>query len=145
MDHKAISLSSSTCRRRTGQFITLGFASMLGLLVGCSGGAPTGTVKGTVTGADGPPSGAYVNFFDDQSGVGGGTLIGPDGKFAFEQPLPVGQYAVTIVPPSAPPPLGDAAAAAAPPEIPKKFQSAATSELSAAVASGENDFQFTLQ
>src|SRR5690606_26346081 len=111
------------------------------LLAGCSGGGPpTGTVKGTVTAASGPPSGAYVTFFDSQSGVGGGTLIGPDGKFAFEQPLRVGQYTVTIVPPSAPPPLADGNAAATPaPTIPQQYQSEATSGLTAAVETGEND------
>lgn len=140
----------SICSTRRQWNIALTIVAALGLVVGCGGSElSTGTVSGTVTHDDGPLTGAYVNFFNSEHGTGGGAPIGANGEFAFDQPLRVGEYIVTIVPPSAPPPLpagdGQSAAAIDPPEIPDKYRSEATSDLRVQVEEGENSFDLALQ
>lgn len=150
MRHKFFPLfrALGTASRRALPAVTI--TAMLVLLASSTGcgqsGPPSGMVEGTVTLEGSSLAGAYVNFFNSESGAGGGAPIGADGKFAFEAPLRVGQYAVTIVPPSAPPPLPveDAAPEVKPPTIPKKYQSETTSELTADVKEGRNTFDFAL-
>lgn len=123
------------------------------LLAGCGdGGAarpapPTGSLSGTVTGADGRPLEAgSITFTNDEQGIGLTAAV-TDGSFAFEEDVPAGDYAVSIRPPAPEPP---APGEAAPPavdstQVPQKYRSAKTSGLTATVSEDGRELQFQLE
>ena len=120
-------------------------ACAVGLIVaaGC-GGPSNGKVGGSVTYKGQPVTQGEVSFYSKDKGIGATAKIDASGKYAFEQPLAEGTYAVAIVP--APP---DAAAPGTVPKpatnIPKKFQDPAGSGLSCVVKSGDNDYPIVLK
>ena len=66
------------------------------------------------------------------------AVVSTEGQFAFEEPVPVGKYAVAILPKGEEVPAGAGPTPTGPPAIPAKYQSEVTSGLEAAIAPGEN-------
>jgi hypothetical protein len=122
------------------------------LFLGCGGGddvreiGPTGEVEGTVN-LDGEPlTGGSVAFYQESTGNGGGGELGPDGKFKFDVPTPVGTYLVAFQPPAPPQPNDEDSGKLARVEsnIPEGYQAGDTSLVTAEVKEGPNTFTFKL-
>lgn len=119
---------------------------ILAITSGCGGSdsPQTGQVSGTVTFNSNPLSKGIVTFEDAALGRGGSAML-KEGRFEFDTPLNTGNYKVTVQPP--PPPAPTAAHATSPSPaiiIPKKYQQPATSDLTAVVKEGTNQFEFKL-
>lgn len=122
-------------------------ALVLGLS-GCDGGEkgkPTATVSGTVTFNGQPVKVGLVNFESDPPGnAAQGEL--KDGKFSVNGPVFLGKYKVTIGPPRGAPPIpGQTAPIPDMKDVPKKYESPRTSDLTAEVKKGSNDLKFELK
>lgn len=124
-------------------------ALVLSFVIGCGDGVtvgPTGEVEGSVT-LDGQPlTEGAVSLYDPSTGNSGGGELDAEGKFKFTQPVPVGKYRVSILPPEAPAP-DDAMAdmeATRNTTIHPLYQNGDTSELTANVTEGQNTYTFAL-
>lgn len=106
----------------------------------------TGLVSGNVTFNGKPVAAGVISFENKQDGVGATAKIA-DGKFTFDGGVSAGHYQVTVSPPQAePPPLN------APPQapqqyndIPAKYRSSSTSDLTVDIVEGENKVDFALK
>lgn len=119
---------------------SLGIAAALAL-AGC-GGPSSSSVSGKVTLAGQPVTQATVNFYNAKTGVAASAALGADGSYKITENLPAGSYAVSIVPladVSRPPMPGQAATPSAPSPVPGKYQSDASSGLTAEVKPGITD------
>lgn len=109
---------------------------------------PTGNVVGKVTLGGEPLDQWAVDFVKaDIMHVASATLSS-SGDFQFEQPMPVGDYQVAILPPAEEAPAGeeeDAKRAEVMKRVPEKYWSHATSGLTATVKEGDNSFTFELE
>lgn len=109
----------------------------------------TGTVSGTVVFEGEPVTEGVVNFSMASEGVGALADLDANGEFKFANPLPVGDYVVTISPPRPDPNLGPKEIVPIDPNdypnIPKKYHSETTSELTAQVIKGENKIEFEMK
>ena len=119
------------------------------VLAGCGGGGssakPSGDVSGEVTFEGKPVQAGVVNFESAASGAAAQAPI-KDGSFNFANPVPVGQYKVTIAPPpEAPPVPGETRPPVNPKDIPAKYRTPAKSDLKAEVAAGQNKVKFELK
>jgi len=117
-------------------------------LVGCGNATvPTGKVAGTVSLRGKPFDLGVVRFVKSDGVPVGSARLGPAGQFQFNEPIPVGDYRVAIVPPGeeapagAPAPRLDQAMKA----IPPKYRSEGTSGFTATVKEGENSLAFEMQ
>ena len=132
------------CRVRNSCRFVTGLSLLLFCVSGCGGNAQkTGTVKGKVTVGDTPLATGYVNFEDPSRGIGASAPV-TDGSYAFETPLNIGKYTVSVQPPSLVP---SAAPATGPAKdaIPDRYQQSASSPLTATVEEGENQMDFKLE
>lgn len=84
------------------------------------------------------PLAAGIVLFEDPARSIGATATVKDGKFAFVDPVPVGDYKVAVQPPPAPPPM-QAGPAEPKVDIPTKYQTSKTSDLTATVKKGTNE------
>lgn len=118
-------------------------------LAGCTFGPAKGEVRGKITFKNKPVTEGTVNFVNPTVGGGGEAQIGPDGSYAVEGGLVVGEYIVMINPlqvmdssdPRTPPTLVEKPA----PNIPQKYRNP-TSPLKVTVKEGKNDpFDFDLK
>jgi len=120
------------------------FASSCALVlaaIGC-GGPSSSSVSGKVTLSGQPVTKATVNFYNPTSGVAASAELGADGAYKIAENLPPGSYKVSIVPladVSRPPMPGQAAAPAAPSPVPGKYQSDASSGLTADIKPGSTE------
>ncbi|NUQ61265.1 MAG: hypothetical protein HUU20_02185 [Pirellulales bacterium] len=108
---------------------------------------PTGEVTGKVTMA-GQPLGEGTVVFFSKPGVPAATgPIGAGGEFRLETPVPAGDYKVAIQPLSGAAPTPESVGAKESPkvEIPPKYLSETTSELTASVKEGPNTVAFELK
>jgi hypothetical protein len=117
------------------------------VLVGCgSGGPATGDVAGTVEFNGQPISDGMITFHSSGTGTAMMTRI-KEGKYEFDTPLDVGEYAVYVTPPLPEP--QDPRLGVAPPKvatnIPAKAQDMTTSGLIAKVEPGDNTIPLTLK
>jgi hypothetical protein len=118
----------------------LGLAATLAF-VGC-GGPTSSAVSGKVTLGGQPVTKATVNFFNPTTGVAASAEIGADGAYKVTENLPPGSYKVSIVPladVSRPPMPGEPAAPAASSPVPGRYQSDASSGLTADIKPGTTD------
>lgn len=140
---------------RTARYTAASLAICLIPLVtsGCGGGGggreigPTGEVEGSVT-VDGEPlTQGSVSLYDPSTGNSGGGDLGPDGKFKFTAPVPVGKYDVSFLLPEAPPPDDPEADKLANESnlIHELYRSGDTSRMSAEVKEGLNRYTFDLK
>jgi hypothetical protein len=136
---------------RAGKFAGfLTTALCLFCLAGC-GGKPafeTGSVSGKVTHHDGKPlTNAVITFLAPQLGEEINADLGPDGTYKSQTPVKVGNYQVRVTPP----PVIDKADGSPPPkpianaDIPRKARDFATSQLTATIKTGKNEFNFDLK
>ena len=106
--------------------------------VGC-GGPASSSVSGKVTLSGQPVTKATVNFFNPTTGVAASAELGADGAYKITENLPAGSYKVSIVPladASRPPMPGQEATSAAVSPVPGKYQSDASSGLTADIKPG---------
>lgn len=120
---------------------------MLGILAGCGAGHDTearGTVTGKVTVKGKPLTTGRVNFISNTIGTGAGGDLKPDGTYALDGPVPLGNYNVFItfdIPPS----QRGTAAENVLKSVPEKYQTQATSDLTAEVNGDVNEQDFDLK
>ncbi|WDI43622.1 hypothetical protein [Bremerella sp. P1] len=118
----------------------------IGLLIGCSESGPkTYSVGGTVTIGKKPMNGGYVSFEDPETGEAAQGAIEEDGSYSVE--LPQGSYQVMIEPTEIEVKSKDGMS---PPEmryvqnVPERYMSIDSTELSADVGDDSTTFDFTL-
>lgn len=89
----------------------------------------------------------FVGFTSKETGSGQTLPLGPGGKFAFAEPVVIGPYAVSITPPEGNPPTVENPAPKPPDpkNIPQKYRSDATTDLTAEVKEGKNEFTFDMK
>lgn len=116
-------------------------------LAGCgSGKGPVGYVTGHVTLQAKPLGSGYIAFSSSAKGVAAGASLSPAGEFKLTDPLPPGDYIVTVIPPAAPPPLSVPAGSPPPKsDIPEKYRSEKKTDLKFAVKAGANQATFDLK
>jgi hypothetical protein len=123
--------------------------AMLGLSgVGCSPEDKPVTVRGTVTFQGQPVTEGSVQFNSEKTGYGAEVKLGPDGT--YQAVLPAGTYLVVVLPPLVEAVMKNKDT---PPDtvfkkvknIPGKYQSAASSKLSAEVAADKVVHDFELK
>jgi hypothetical protein len=124
----------------------LGIGGVLLILTGCAQPvAPTGTISGRVTMNGKPASGLVVSLFLPSRGVGASAVVGVDGSFEILEPIPTGEYVVTIMLPVPMPPTPGAAAPPPPAfQVPAKYGNDKTTDLRATVNPGANSVELKL-
>jgi len=121
-------------------------------LPGCGPSVSVGQVGGKVTCDGQPVAEGVVTFHNPDTGDAAQAELKPDGTFQVsnaEGGLPPGDYRVTIMPPTVQLPdtaeteggLGFKEVT----NIPEKYRSAKTSELTATVQTGSNNLDFAMQ
>ncbi len=121
---------------------------LLIVLAGCSGSEvrPSGTVSGTVTFGGEPVTEGQVQFNSEELGVGALAKLDSAGKFTIEAPLALGKYTVTVLPPPLPAPEeGVEPEIKEYPNIPEKYRTESTTDLTAEVKEGDNHFPFDMK
>lgn len=115
---------------------------VIGLFGGCSGGTskgPTGNVSGTVTFDGQPVATGTVRLYSQKTGETGSGVLTEGGKFKFAEPLPVGSYQAIVVPPQEPPPeVGKAYEPKTYDNIPEKYRTELTTDITVEVKAGDN-------
>ncbi|MES2792095.1 MAG: hypothetical protein V4719_20940 [Planctomycetota bacterium] len=116
-------------------------------LAGCGGnGKPQGSVHGTVTFQGQPVTQGTVLLFSRKTGQNFAGPVGTDGRFTITDAVDAGDYVAMVQPPMA-------TAAPGSPEvskpkeyanIPRKYHSDTTSNLTAVVKTGKNDIKLEL-
>lgn len=113
---------------------------------GTGGKGPSGTVSGKVTLQEKPVAIGYVAFNSSSKGAAAGANLSPTGEFKLTDPLPVGEYVVTVSPPAAASPLMTPAGNQPPKsDIPEKYRSEAKTDLKFVVKAGANTANFDLK
>ena len=134
-----------TCSRD----VNLALAMLAAIILGCSSGPPTGTVKGKVTFKGKPVAEGLVTFINPNEGGAAEGYLNKDGTYQVVNRVVVGEYQVIITPlteivdthPGKTPPSPVEKAA---PDIPKKYRTPGTSPLKATVKAGENELNFEM-
>lgn len=121
---------------------------LAGCVVGvsaCGSAQPKGSLSGTVTYKGNPIKQGQLQIFSQEVGIGAVAPIA-DGKFALEEPVPVGTYQAAVAPLFAPPdPTQPSTAQNRPLDIPLKAQNEKTSGLSVTIKEGANQAELALQ
>lgn len=116
---------------------------------GCGGGEelPAGSLSGTVTYKGEPVRDALILFYSRETGAAASAIVGNDGKYEVVSPVQTGTYAVSVVPPPSevditiatdtPPPADH-------PQIPAKYRSHESSQLTVTITEGSNRFDAEL-
>jgi len=136
-------------QKRAGALIAV--VTLLVSLSGCGGGKPTvprGKVSGKITVGGQPLTAGTVNFDLKAGGYGAAAKLDDSGSYSIPDGIPVGTYTVYVSPPEEMP-VGPGETRPSRPkaavEIPVKYRSAPTSDLTAEVKAGENaPFSFDL-
>lgn len=112
-------------------------------IVGCSGGtsgpAPS-MVAGSVTLAGKALSDGTVSFSSPGTGNGAIAKLGAEGKFVVSGGVVPGDYRVTVTPPTPTPDNPTPPAS----DIPEKYRSETTSDLTCKITGGSNTLKFEL-
>ncbi len=130
------------CRSAAGLFVL----PLVLLLTGCQEqgrSLPSGKVGGSITVAGEPLAEGRVNFASEEGGFGASGMMQPDGTYTLEGPIPAGSYKVFITFDIAPADRGTAAEDVLK-SVPAKYQSQATSDLTAEVLPDANECSFEL-
>lgn len=112
---------------------------MLLAIAGCSSEPPAGTVTGEVLLNGEAYDAAAVMLIDKSTGQAFGTDIEAGGKFAIDQPVPVGTYSVYLAPKSVPLDDGAPEAIKIDETVPQKYWNEGTTDIEKQVEAGEND------
>ncbi len=123
---------------------------LLLISLGCSGGSTveTGRVAGRITLEGQPVTEGMVYLTAPERGIGASAPLGEDGRYAIPDPVEVGDYVVSIgiAPGPDPRPEDGPPQASAPPiDIPQKYRSERTTDLTVTVQKGSNTADFDLQ
>lgn len=113
---------------------------------GTGGKGPSGMVSGKVTLQEKPVGSGYIAFNSSSKGTAAGANLSATGEFKLTDPLPIGEYVVTVSPPPAASPLMTPAATQPPKsDIPDKYRSEAKTDLKFVVKAGANTANFDLK
>ena len=118
------------------------------VVAGCSPANPTGKLQGTVTFEGQPVTNATVQIQSPTTGEAAAAELDAGGKYAFDQPVPVGEYQVTIVPTYQGPVAGEETPNFKPPErkdIPERYRMISADGLKVTVSPGNSTSDFALQ
>ena len=113
---------------------------------GNASGPPMGTVQGQVTFQGKPVQEGVVTLYSSEMGIGISEDLSGDGTYKTQQPIQVGEYVVTVFPPSEPPPV-EASPVTVRREfrdIPERYRDARKSGLRLEVAEGTNSFDIEM-
>lgn len=117
--------------------------------IGCGGGAskgPTGNVAGTVTFEGTPVPAGTVSLYSPKTAESGTTSISESGQFKFANPLPVGTYTAIVAPPQeSPPEVGKPYEPKTYDNIPAKYRSELTSDITVEVKNGTNSITVAMK
>lgn len=115
------------------------------LAVGCGGQrkVATGNVTGVVTFEGKPVEVGVINFESDEGTGAGAEAEIVDGDFSFKS-IPVGNYKVTVMPQLVDPQPG-MVRPPDPQDIPHKYRTPKSSDLTAKITAGENSVSFDLK
>ena len=121
----------------------------IGVMSGCGGATErvSGSVSGRVTFKGQPVTSGVVNLMSKSRGIGASANLGDDGKYKITEPVETGEYkvVVTLAPPPPPRPEDGPPKPAQPAaNIPEKYRSEATTDLTTMVEEGENALDFDL-
>ena len=108
---------------------------------GCGSGTPaveTGSVAGVVQLDGQPVSNARVSFYNAERGAGATADVASDGSYSLPEPVPVGRYIISVIRPDGGSPLSAEQQPEADWNIPDKYSSEATSDISVQIQAGEN-------
>lgn len=132
-------------------FLSCVLVSLLSL-PGCGGNSPRGIPKAEVTGEvlfqDKPVEVGVVTFFSSETGIAAPADLDSTGHFTIPDGIEIGTYTVTVTPPFV------EGVAGAPPaakpktnydDIPQKYRAIETTDLSAEVKEGENQYVFKME
>jgi hypothetical protein len=107
-----------------------------------------GEVSGKVTFERKPVGEGRVTFLNVRTGAGDEALLDSDGSYSINSPLPVGEYKVTVMPlivrrqvDGKGPVVGEEKPA---PDIPPKYRTIGSTDLTATVKEGANEHNFSL-
>ena len=121
----------------------------LGVVAGCGGGGgkgPTGKVSGVVTFDGQPVTVGSVRLYNPKSASTGSGSIKEAGKFTLDAPVPVGSYKVSVVPPQEPPPeMGKPYEPKKYDNIPDKYRSELTTDITAEIKAGDNEIKVEMK
>jgi hypothetical protein len=117
---------------------------------GCgSHSAPVGEVSGKVTFEGKLVREGRVTFLSSQTGAAADALLDQEGTYAMKNPLPVGEYQVTVAPlivrqriDGKGPVVGEEKPA---PDIPTKYRTTGGTDLKATVKEGKNPLDFNMK
>ena len=118
------------------------FAIVLTDAGGCGpGGPPRFPVSGEVRFEGEPVQDGIVSLFSRETGIASGGRLDAQGRFRVTEGMPAGSYVVTVRPPPSDvaPPMVAPDPAVAYPNIPKKYWSDTTSDLTATVESSRRE------
>ena len=113
---------------------------------GNASGPPMGTVQGQVTFQGKPVQEGVVTLYSSEMGIGISEDLSGDGTYKTQQPIQVGEYVVTVFPPSEPPPV-EASPVTVRREfrdIPERYRDARKSGLRLEVSEGTNSFDIEM-
>ena len=118
------------------------FAFVSAAAGGCGPGGPARfPVSGEVRFEGQPVQDGVVSLFSRETGIASGGRLDAQGRFRIAEGMPAGSYVVTVAPPPsdvAPPMVGSDPLVAYP-NIPQKYWSDTTSDLTATVESGRRE------
>lgn len=115
----------------------------LPIMCGCGGGNKTkkitGKIEGTVTFNGQPVKVGSVSFAAKAGGDGAAAPLDASGKFKVAEPLPIGTYVAVVLPGTiTPDEMADGKKPPPSDDIPERYRSAQTSELTFEVKEGQN-------
>ena len=126
------------------KFVLAMVIGVSGALMGCSRPAAPPVVlevKGTVTLDGAALTEGTINFTSAHSGNAAIAHLGPEGKFVITGGIVPGEYKVTITPPTPTPDNPTPKTS----DIPEKYRSEETTDLTAKVSSTAGDLKFELK
>jgi hypothetical protein len=118
------------------------FGFVLGAAGGCRAGGPARfPVSGEVRFEGQPVQDGIVSLFSRETGIASGGRLDDKGRFTVAEGMPAGSYVVTVRPPPSDvaPPMVAPDPLVAYPNIPKKYWSDTTSDLTATVESSRRE------
>ncbi len=120
---------------------------LLLILPGCGDSQPMGTPHGKVTNDGQPVPDATIQFQSAETGHAVAAPVNAQGEYRFEEPMPAGEYMVSINPAYEAPVAGEGDENFTPPErpdIPQRYRSGAGSGLKVNVEEGEHELDISL-
>lgn len=113
---------------------------------GCGGGPEKCYLEGRVTFQGNAVAEDHIVFYAPATGTGASAVLDEDGAYRIEEPVPPGDYIVTIVALAPPPGMGPVKTPPPKPgDVPRKYRQEKTTDLRPKVTPGKNRLDFDLK